>query len=200
MSKTNETDPLIERLRQADADAGVPLVPAGLAVRAMLIAARRRRGRQRRWATGIAAGILLLIGVSWPWRGTDAPPSRPAAAPSASASDAGWKSAIARLEAEAESHVAVGQRVAELQAQQVRLAALEAESAGPDPVLATYRELDQTASVLVAQGDRLYRELGLKASAAERYRRVIRLFPEAPGAAVARQRLTQLEEDKGDVL
>lgn len=68
-----------------------------------------------------------------------------------------------------------------------------------DPVLRAETHVGQAASILIAQGDRLREQHGLFEPAAERYRRVIRAFPDTYWAAVARDRLERMQHAKGDV-
>ena len=63
----------------------------------------------------------------------------------------------------------------------------------PDPLDEIQRQVDKTASILVHQADRLYRELNRTESAVETYNRVIELFPNNRWAQKARQRLIEIE-------
>jgi hypothetical protein len=84
---------------------------------------------------------------------------------------------------------------------------LEAQLASiPDPLEEIQRQVDKTASILVYQADRLYRELNRTDSAVETYRRVIKLSPKSQSAQEARQRLLEIEsrrfnkiDSKGDL-
>jgi tetratricopeptide (TPR) repeat protein len=74
------------------------------------------------------------------------------------------------------------------------LVELEAQLASiPDPLEEIQRQVDTTASILVYQADRLYRELNRTESAIETYNRVIELFPNNRWAQKARQRLLEIE-------
>lgn len=85
-----------------------------------------------------------------------------------------------------------------------RLAELEAKLASiPDPLDEIQKGIDKTAFILLYQADRMYRQLDLKDSAVEAYNRVIELFPENRWADTARQRLSEIENQKigkGDML
>jgi outer membrane protein assembly factor BamD (BamD/ComL family) len=84
--------------------------------------------------------------------------------------------------------------VLEDERRQSRLEELEAQLASiPDPLEEIRKQVDKTAFILVYQADRLYRELNETESAVETYNRVIRLFPRNQWAAVARERLSEIE-------
>jgi hypothetical protein len=61
-----------------------------------------------------------------------------------------------------------------------------------DPVERIRAQQDLAALALVRQADRFYRELDRKESAAAKYEQVMALFPESSWAAVARQRLMEI--------
>jgi hypothetical protein len=187
-------DPLQELLRRADADAGpVPRLRADLPGRVM---SRARRAQERTALAGsVAAALLLAIGVMTFLRTTA--PSEPAAV---EAVERRLTADVAALQREADSRATIARRFAELRERDERLAALQAEATRPDPVQRAQQEVDQTAFVLLQQGDHLYRDLGLKERAADSYRRTARLFPETRWAGLARQRLEEMETDKGDTL
>jgi hypothetical protein len=187
-------DRLQELLRRADADAGpVPRLPAGLARRVM---SRARRAQERTALAGsVVAALLLAIGVMTFLRTT-----APSGFGSGEAVERRLTADVAGLQREADSRATVARRFAELRTRDERLAALQAEAARPDAVQRAEQEVDQTAFVLLQQGDHLYRDLGLKEPAADSYRRTAQLFPETRWAGLARQRLTEMETDKGDTL
>jgi tetratricopeptide (TPR) repeat protein len=79
--------------------------------------------------------------------------------------------------------------------QERRLAALNAELASiPDPVREMDAQVDKTASLLIYQADRLYKELNQTESAVAQYKEVIQLFPKNRWADVARERLAEIEQ------
>jgi tetratricopeptide (TPR) repeat protein len=89
------------------------------------------------------------------------------------------------------------QQVLEEERRQSRLDKLEAQLASiPDPLEEVQKQVDKTAFILVYQADRLYRELNQTDSAVENYERVIELFPENRWAKVARQRLSEIKNEK----
>lgn len=187
-------DQLQDLLRRADAEAGPPpRLPSDLPARVL---SRARRAQERTGLAGsVAAALLLAIGVATFLRATA--PSEPAAV---EAVERRLTADVAALEREADSRATVARRFAELRTRDERLAALQAAAARPDPVQRAEQEVDQTAFVLLQQGDHLYRDLGLKEPAADSYRRTARLFPQTRWAGLANERLTEMETDKGDTL
>ncbi|MDH4241507.1 MAG: hypothetical protein OEW48_18260 [Phycisphaerae bacterium] len=89
---------------------------------------------------------------------------------------------------------------------QRRLNELQAQLASySDPLREIQKQVDKTAFILVYQANRMYRELDQKESAIDAYNRVIELFPQNRWAEVARQRISeiqnnQLNNSKGDLI
>jgi CHAT domain-containing protein len=195
-------DPLKKLLQQADAMAGgPPEMPGDLARRVRLRAARRRRVRVG--VSAAAAAIVLAVGTTllWPQGSTLSPPANepPVALVEQSQPDvARIEAEIERLRREADTRLAVVNRTQEILEEMKRLDELKKQPPVPDAVAYARREVDQAAYTLVSQADRMCRELDLCESAAVKYRRVVKLFPESCWAAVARQRLSELER-KGDI-
>lgn len=197
-------DPLGELLRRADAAAGPPSpLPPDLVVRVQRSAALRRR---RIVLVSTAAAVAFLaVGTSLLLRSVEPGQTVAGREQLVRAADsepdvAQLQAEIARLRAEADSRLAVARRMAELLRRHERLAALAAESQGPDPVKQARQEMDQAAGILVCQADRLHRELHLRARAIESYRAAIRLFPDTAWATVAQERLTKIEQETGETL
>ncbi len=74
-----------------------------------------------------------------------------------------------------------------------------------DPLREIQKQVDKTAFILVYQANRMYRELDQKDSAIQAYNRVIELFPQSRWAEVARQRLSEIQNNqhnnsKGDLI
>ena len=111
---------------------------------------------------------------------------------------------IQELVARTDALVEFVHEVLEQERSRHRLAELEAKLASiPDPLDQIQRGIDKTAFILLYQADRMYRELNLKESAVEAYNRVIELFPENRWAETARQRLSEIRNEKigkGDLL
>ena len=61
------------------------------------------------------------------------------------------------------------------------------------------RELERTASYGVSRGNRLAADVRTRAEAIEAYRQVIALFPQTFSASVARARLAELENSRGEI-
>lgn len=185
-------DPLERLLRETDADVGpAPRMPDDLV--AWVLRRSRVRARRRVAVRSAAAMIVLAAGAStvlWQ-RGVPPTVAKIPANPAHLAAQAG------QLEAEADWRLVVVRRTSEIQDQQARIAELNRQAAQPDPVLAANREVERAAGTLFQQGDVLYRELGLRARAADSYREVLRLFPTSACAALARERLTELNHIQG---
>jgi hypothetical protein len=95
---------------------------------------------------------------------------------------------IAALRAEAEARERVVALMLDLER---RPRAVEARRVA-DPVERIRAQQDLAALALVRQADRFYRELDRKESAAAKYEQVMALFPDSSWAAVARQRLMEI--------
>lgn len=192
-------DRLDELLRAADAEIGPPAaLPRGLAARVLRL--HRRRARTAELARNVAAVLVVTIGASVIIGTLDRLDGRPRptsmALPPQPATD--WEAELAQLRDQANSRAAIARRVAQIERQQERMAALQARLREPDPRQVVRREVDLTATVLVQQADHMYHDLGLPKPAAENYRQVVRLFPNTASAGVARQRLKEMETVKGD--
>ncbi len=189
------TDRWHDLLQQADDDDGPPpTLPADLAARAV----RRLAARRRRIIVLTSAAAALLVVAVLPLvrlagRGLTPPGS---ARPTPQIAPRGAD--LSELTAEADSRRNVARHMTVLCRQTERMAALQAEIAQPDPVERARVEMDQTALVLVRQGDHLQRDLGLGAPAADSYRQAIRLFPDSSWAAEAREKLAEMSPPKGE--
>lgn len=178
-----KTDALIELLRETD-QASPPLAvnSTDLANRVRLLA--RRRHRTRRAALTIGTTALLAVAMT-PWM-------RPADVPDVLIE-------LERLQREADARMAVVNRVIDLRNRSRQWSRARRALLKPDPLEHSRLEIDKAAFVLVYQAQRLERELNLAAPAIENYRRVVELFPNSRWTAVARRRLAELLEKKGDV-
>jgi hypothetical protein len=92
----------------------------------------------------------------------------------------------AQFDADADMH----ERTAQLMLSHERAAARRVAAA--DDRDAVTSQLERSALILVNQGERLLREPDAKSAAADAFRRVVELFPQRRGAAVARERLNQI--------
>jgi tetratricopeptide (TPR) repeat protein len=182
-------DKIENLLQQADRMAGRP---AGVDVNLSIIRRRANRKRLANSAGPAAAAAVLLIALGI-WSLGIKPP-RPTGEQRKIAS---LETQIKQLQASTDAALALIHEVLEDERRQSRLGELEAELANiPDPLEEIRKQVDKTAFILVYQADRLYRELNETASAVETYNRVIRLFPRNQWAAVARQRLSEIENTK----
>jgi hypothetical protein len=64
------------------------------------------------------------------------------------------------------------------------------------PVELVQHELDNTGSIIVNYGDRLYRDYNLTRPAIDEYNRVIKLIPKSKWAEVAKQRINNIKSTK----
>ena len=126
---------------------------------------------------------LSVIYVSRPL--TPAPIVRRVEAPR---SPADMRRALASLDAEAQASMAVVERL--VAAEERRGAARRARV--PDPLIFVRREQDRAAHLLVLEADRLAKQLNERERAAAEYRRIVSLFPDTHGAAMARERLAEM--------
>ncbi|MHC5060679.1 MAG: tetratricopeptide repeat protein [Planctomycetota bacterium] len=180
-------------------------VPANLAQ------AVRRLGRRNnitKIAAPVAAAAVFLVAVGI-WQLSDRASketSMPSIAQNGQTQEiaAPSQAEIRELVARTDALVELVHEVLEQERSRQRLAELEAELASiPDPLDEIRKSIDKTAFTLLYQADRMYRELDLKDSAVEAYNRVIELFPENRWADTARQRLSEIENQKtgkGDLL
>jgi len=197
------SDRLGELLRQADEEVGqMPSLPDDLPERVARRAAYCRR--RRRLLRGSGVGVLaVIVGVVVLQRGArDGGPveSTPAEGDGQTRDIALVQVELGRLRMEAESRLAVARQLIRCREHEERLAALEAESTDPDPVAAANEALEGAASVLVQQANRLHAGLHMTASAEERYRDAIRLFPDTLWAGVAREMLAKMQKPAGGLL
>ena len=197
-------DPIKDLLRQADRAAGSP--PAGRSDLAPWVV---REGRRRhRIRTGVGAGVAAVavtMGVfvlvnmqvgNGP--ATNAPSGTVAANGPGEVGQ--LKSEIARIRDEADRASALAKRLCELRDRQARLAKLERKLPDRDPLDVARAEVNRAAFMVVCQADRMHRDLQSPRPAVEAYREAIELFPDTPSAQVARQRLAEIQPDKGDLL
>jgi len=188
-------DEIKNLLQKADQMAGAPAP-----VSADLSAAVRRRAHRRRvvtFALPLAAAVVLIALGIWGLTinfGEKIDEQRRAAQ-------------IKQSQARSDASLKLPPEVIENERRQQRLDELQAQLASiPDPIEEIQKQVDKTAFILVCQADRMYRELDLKASAIQTYKRVIKLFGQTQWAEVARNRLAEIKnnqnkkDSKGDLL
>lgn len=197
-----------ELLRRADAAAPAPTMEsANLADRVRWRARRRRQTRIG--GVAVAAAIFLAAGMLV-WRSVhpaasiteNRSPAQAAASdapiPPNALDAAALRAEIARLKLEAEVRAAVAQRMMDLQTRAKKPGGAADARATLDPSTALRLEVDQAALALVYQADAKTRSPDLRSAAAESYRFVLTQFPQTPAAALAKQRLVELENKPGE--
>jgi hypothetical protein len=168
-------DPLFHLLRDADASAPVPRMPAGFAD-----AVRQRRAHQQHRTRMLASGgVVAMLALGFLFQSKRGPMqvSPPPQTPPPMV-------AISEIDLDAKMHELTAQRL------------LAAESSRrPRPVVAAIdiiqEQRDRAALVLVYEGDG-YARGKRAADAVASYRRAIDLFPGSAWADVARQRIKEL--------
>jgi tetratricopeptide (TPR) repeat protein len=184
-------DEIKKLLQQADRTAGEPAP-----VRVSLSAIHRRANRKRRMilVAPLAAAAVLMVAV-----GISALRFRNAEPTEEQKRIALLEGQVKQLQARTDAAFNFIQQVLEEERRQSRLDKLEAQLASiPDPLEEVQKQVDKTAFILVYQADRLYRELNQTDSAVENYKRVIELFPDNRWAKVARQRLSEIKNEKSN--
>jgi hypothetical protein len=113
---------------------------------------------------------------------------------------------IKQLKVQTDATLKLVREVLENDRRERRLGELRTQLANiPDPLEETQKQVDKTAFILVYQANRMYSELDQKDSAVRAYNRVIELFPQSRWAEVARQRLSEIQNEqtnksKGDLI
>jgi tetratricopeptide (TPR) repeat protein len=181
-------DKIRNLLKDADRMAGLPAP-----VSAHLSAVVRRRAHRRHTLISLsaplaAAAVILIAAGLWNYtiRNTEKNKDQEKIVM--------LERRLEQLQAKTDAAINLMQEVLVADQKQRSLVELEAQLASiPDPLEEIQRQVDKTASILVRQADRLYRELNRTESAVETYNRVIELFPNNPWAQRARQRLMEIE-------
>ncbi len=191
-----EDDRIRDLLRRADAGGDAPDSRGDIAgaVRSTI-----RRRQIIAVAAGVCAVCFAIALTAWrllpePSRtnplamgnGPDAGSTHPATGTSSLPLD------LATIEFEARSHEQAAQRLWAAERTNKLLALAEA---APDPLEIIGRQRDRAALTAVDRADTCARQ-GRFAQAAQGYDQAIKLFPETHWAAVARQRLSRLENRK----
>jgi len=176
-------------LQQADATAPQPRLNNDVATRVLTCANKRRRRRITILGLGVVVGAATL--TTWMSHGRHARSGREIA----SANDAGAERSSTDV-GSLRQEIDCLRREADLR---LALVVAQARHTGRnretpvDPIVTLRAQVDCTASALVEQADRLYRERGLREAAASRYRSVLEDFPASDAALAARQRLNEIE-------
>jgi uncharacterized protein YoxC len=179
-------DKIKNLLYEADRMAGGP-VP----VSANLAAAVRRRANRRQTANlavYIAAAVVVIALGIWSFTAKKARDQRRIVA---------LEKQIKQLQVQTDATLNFIREVLDEERKQRRLNELETQLAGySDPLQEIQKQVDKTAFILVYQANRMYRELDQKDSAIQAYNRVIELFPQSRWAEVARQRLSEIQNNQ----
>ncbi len=168
--------------------------PAQTPVCSRLTAALRRRANRRRFINitapiATAATLLITFGV---WHLT----TRTTQTKQDRNKITSLQAEIKELHARTDATLKLIQEVLDNQRQQRRLDELQAQLANiPKPLEEIQKQVDKTAFILVYQADRMYREHNQKNSAIRAYNRVIELFPQTQSAKVAKQRLSEIQNN-----
>ena len=201
------SDPLAELLRRADAASPPPPFGDDLAGR---VRVRFRRRRQVRRVAGASAfGFVFLIAMFAIVRFA----SRPVPAPQLTAvtplpttlrtspvvvevqDPKVLVAEMRRARAEADARLAFTKRVLAAERHRFNMARLNEANHVPEPLriqrIAMLR--DEAALTLIGQAEGLKTRAQSPLDALATYRRAMELFPDTPAAAVARQRLSELE-------
>jgi hypothetical protein len=199
------TDKLEQLLRDADASACPPPLPAeDLAGRVRRLARRRRRRNLHLAGTAGAAMLALAMGaIAWQWgpaparrnSGQIAIATRPRNNDELSPAQA--RVQIRRLGDEASVRTAAVERIMAEQQRHDRIAQLRrqiAEAGATDPLM---RRFDEAAQKLLITADRLEFEFNDPRAAIEVYKSVLKQYPQTPSAEVAQIRLTTLQTETG---
>jgi cell division protein FtsL len=175
---------LLAKADEAAGDATFrPIATAGI---------RRRAYRRRLVRVVVPASLAAVVTISVALSAIFVSTERPQVQPQRIAS---LEEQVKQLQARTDATLKLVQEALERDRQDRRLAALETELASiPDPVREIDRQVDKTAFILVYQADKLYKELNQTEAAVAAYKEVIQLFPTNRWAAVARERLSQIEQ------
>ena len=182
-------DEIKKLLQQADKTAGGPApVPVNLSA----IHRRANRKKIMTLATPLAAAAVCMVAV-----GILALRFRNTGPTEEQKKIALLESQVKQLKARTDAAFNFIQKVLDEERRQNRLDKLEAQLASiPDPLEEVQKQVDKTAFILVYQADRMYLELNQTDSAVENYKRVIELFPDNRWAKIARQRLSEIKNEK----
>jgi hypothetical protein len=170
-------DPIRQILKQTDMAMPAPLPGSNLADRV------RRRARNQRLTRVIAAGVIVIaVGiVSVTAMRSHPQPAVQAVLPMND--DLRW------ADADAKYH----QMVADLLEKHERETVRPANTDADEYLWQLSQQGNRAALILVRSADRIYRESHDWPAAEASYRQAIRLFPDSPAAAVAQQRLRNID-------
>ena len=199
-------DPLAELLHRADAVSPPPSLPGDLAAN-VRVEFRRRRHRQRVAGAATAAFVIVasLFAVvrlsSREARRQIAQAPPPPAASQRSVAHVGVTDPkllaveLSRARAEAYAHLSLSHRMLAAERRKANLVRLADAAVVAAPMRAERITMlrHEAAMTLVGQAEGLKTRAHSPLDALATYRRAMELFPETAAAAVARQRLSELE-------
>jgi tetratricopeptide (TPR) repeat protein len=113
---------------------------------------------------------------------------------------------VQQLRAQTDATLNLIREVLDEERKQRRLQELQVQLASySDPLQEIQKQVDKTAFILVYRANRMYRELDQKDAAIQAYNRAIELFPQSRWAEVARQRISEIQNEqtnnsKGDLI
>lgn len=182
-------DKIHNLLRDADRTAGLP---APVSVTLSVIQHRVHRRHLVTLVVPPAAAAVVLIGLAV--LGISIRLGKTASEQKKIAS---LQMEVKQLQVRTDATLKLIQEVLDDERRQRRLDELYAELASiPDPLEEIQTQVDKTGFILVYQADQMYRELKSIDSASRMYRRVIEFFPQSRWAAVARQRLSEMQKSQ----
>ncbi|KPK82892.1 MAG: hypothetical protein AMJ81_08930, partial [Phycisphaerae bacterium SM23_33] len=158
-----------------------------------------RRRRSARMAAAAVATVLAGAGAAL-WLSAPGGGPGPLDRTALREEPANLRAEIERLRAEADSRTAVVKHMLAMEGRQIQLARLQLELARPDPEVQVRQEVEKAAWTTVCDADRMYEQPGARETAVAAFRRVIQLFPDTPGAIVARMRLSKINTREGEML
>jgi hypothetical protein len=183
-------DDKIEQLLQtADKTAGRPVYHTDNLTD--IVRRRAHRRQIKRVVSSIAVIILIFAGL-FLWTITNNNKQKPLS-PEQIAS---LNDQIRDLNKRIDATVNLVREVLAQEKTQQRLDELEAKLASiPDPIDELNRKIEKTAIILVYYADKRYEESGDSQDLIQTYNRVIELFPQTRSAKLAKQKLTEIQNN-----
>lgn len=189
-------DKIKNLLYEADQTAGGPVPLSSNIAAAVRRRASRRHTANLAFRVAAAAVVLFALGI-WSFNVKKARDRQRIVV---------LEAEIKQLKTQTDATLNLIRQVIDEERKHRRLDEMRAQLASiPDPLEDIQKQVDKTAFILVYQANRMYSELNQKDSAVQAYKRVIELFPQSPWAEVARQRISeiqnnQLDNSKGDLI
>ena len=178
-------DPILDLIQKADEALGTRRVQVDV----QQIYACDHRIRRRRQSLGIAAMIVLVLGVILSLQTRPKPEPAVAEAPSLAVLEAQAERLMARvdflleMDMEVQEHLDVAARISELETKMKEI---------EDPLDQVRAEVDRAVRTMVVSADLFESTPGLRREAIKEYQKVVDLFPGNSWARVAQKRLLAL--------